>query len=239
MQPRWADHELMKIQIEALFCCNAYGRMLHSNEPGPEGSPPPAPRFFLGRTAHGNFWRFRYDLPDALVGRLDELCHSEPVCTDFTQKPVYYDAIRDRLQTHRPVGDEYRGPAFWIPKDRPPSANTVLISAENMGLVQQPFGFSHPIPAERLPVVAVVEDGMAVAVCFSSRTTSRASEAGVETLGRFRGRGYATAAVSAWAAEVRKAGRIPLYSTSWDNLASQAIARKLDMVCYGEDFSLE
>jgi hypothetical protein len=34
-------------------------------------------------------------------------------------------------------------------------------------------------------------------------------------------------------------GCIPLYSTSWDNLASQAIARKLQMVLYGEDWSIQ
>jgi hypothetical protein len=228
------DHDLMEIQIEALFCCDAQGRMLHSNEP----DAPPAPRFFLGRTAHGNFWRFRYDLPDTLVRQLNELCHAEPICTDFTQKPINYEVIREALRAHSPLSDEYRGPAFWIPVDRPFSANTVTISDENASLVQQAFGFSTPIPAAQLPVVAVVEDGMAVAVCFSSRTTPRASEAGVETLEEFRGRGYATAVVSAWAAAVRQAGRLPLYSTTWDNHASQAVARKLGMVCYGEDFSI-
>jgi hypothetical protein len=234
MQPQWTDYDLMEIHIAALFRCDAQGRMLVNNEPDPL----PAPRFFLGRTAHSNFWRFRYDLPDGLVDQLDELCQSEPVCTDFTQKPVHYGAIRDRLQTHGPLGEEYRGPAYWIPKDRPPMANTVMISARNIGLVQQSFGFSDPIPAPRLPIIAVVENGRAVAVCFSSRTTPQASEAGVETLEEFRGKGYATAAVSAWAAAVRQAGRLPLYSTTWDNHASQAVARKLGMVCYGEDFSI-
>jgi hypothetical protein len=228
------DYDLMEIQIEALFCCDAQGRMLVNNEP----DPPPAPRFFLGRTSHGNFWRFRYDLPDALVHQLNELCHTEPISTDFIQKPTNYEAIREALYAHSPLSDEYRGPAFWIPEDRPSSANTVTISDENVSLVQQAFGFSMPIPAAQHPVVAVVGDGMAVAVCFSSRTTPSASEAGVETLDGFRGRGYATAAVSAWAAAVRQAGRLPLYSTTWDNHASRAVARKLGMVCYGEDFSI-
>lgn len=79
----------------------------------------------------------------------------------------------------------------------------------------------------REPRVAVVEEGAAVCLCFSSRLTERAAEAGVETLEAYRGRGYAVAAVAGWAHVVRSPGRIPLYSTAWDNRASHAVARKL------------
>jgi predicted GNAT family acetyltransferase len=60
----------------------------------------------------------------------------------------------------------------------------------------------------------------------------------VETLAAWRQRGYGAATVAAWAAAVRRQGRLPLYSTSWDNLASQGLARNLGFVPYGEDFSL-
>jgi predicted GNAT family acetyltransferase len=58
------------------------------------------------------------------------------------------------------------------------------------------------------------------------------------TLEEFRGRGYAPAVVAAWAHAVREAGRIPLYSTTWDNLASRAVARKLGLIVYGSNLSL-
>ena len=61
--------------------------------------------------------------------------------------------------------------------------------------------------------MAVVVGGVAVSVCFSARSTSDASEAGVETLPEHRGRRYAGAVTVAWAARVRLQGRIPLYST--------------------------
>jgi RimJ/RimL family protein N-acetyltransferase len=83
-----------------------------------------------------------------------------------------------------------------------------------------------------------VAEGRAVSVCFSSRLTPRAAEAGVETAEPFRGRGYATRAVAAWAHAVRETGRIPLYSTSWNNLASQGVARSLGLRIYGADLSL-
>jgi predicted GNAT family acetyltransferase len=91
----------------------------------------------------------------------------------------------------------------------------------------------------RLPCLATVVDGRLASLCLSARNTPIAAEAGVETLDEFRGRGYAPAVVAAWARAVREEGRIPLYSTSWDNLASRSVARKLGLVLYGADFSID
>jgi hypothetical protein len=60
----------------------------------------------------------------------------------------------------------------------------------------------------------------------------------VETLPGFRGQGYATDVVAGWASLVKSMGAIPLYSTSWENSSSQALARKLELVPYGEDFQI-
>jgi len=64
-----------------------------------------------------------------------------------------------------------------------------------------------------------------VSVCCSVRITPTAHEAGVETHREFRGHGYAAHVVSAWASTVRDIGPIPLYSTSWQNTASQRLPR--------------
>ena len=75
----------------------------------------------------------------------------------------------------------------------------------------------------------------------TARLTDRAAEAGVETLEPYRGHGYAAvvaAGCAGWAHAIRATGRIPLYSTSWDNLASQGVARRLRLVQYGTDLSL-
>jgi len=60
----------------------------------------------------------------------------------------------------------------------------------------------------------------------------------VETVLAYRGRGYANTVVAAWARDILATGRMPLYSTSWQNLASQAVARKLGLIQYGTDVSL-
>jgi predicted GNAT family acetyltransferase len=84
----------------------------------------------------------------------------------------------------------------------------------------------------------MVKDGQAVSVCFSARLTAEAAEAGLHTAPSARGRGYATAVTAGWALAIRKRGAIPLYSTAWDNLASQAVARRLGLTLYGADWHL-
>jgi len=81
-------------------------------------------------------------------------------------------------------------------------------------------------------------DGNAVSICFSSRIAKASHEAGVETLPNFRGKGYAAEVVAAWAAAIYQMNRIPTYSTAWDNIASQSVARKLKCELYGIDLSI-
>jgi len=82
------------------------------------------------------------------------------------------------------------------------------------------------------------EQGGVVALCHSARSTPGAAEAGVETASAYRGRGFAGAVVSRWAVAVRAEGRVPIYSTQWTNHASRAVARKLGLMPFGEDYSI-
>ena len=95
---------------------------------------------------------------------------------------------------------------------------------------------------EELPVaqrcVGIFVEDICVSLCRSVRVGKGAQEAGVETLGAFRGRGYAALAVAGWAALVRKQGSIPLYSHSRKNTASWQVAQKAHLIYYAEDYIL-
>lgn len=227
--------DLLALQAEVLYTHDAAGRLLRVNEQDGDL----APRFFLGLTLAGNLWRCRHDLPPDLVRDLEHLAAEEPVAADLRDRPRNYDRIRALLGSHAPVTDAWHGPAYHFPDTSlAPPAGVVRVTAANGELLRPAFADLIPELDWRQPCLAVVEGGAAVSVCFSSRNHPRAAEAGVETIEAARGRGHAARAVTGWAAAVRAEGRIPLYSTSWDNVASQGVARRLGLVLYGADLSL-
>lgn len=216
--------ELLALQCEALFRSDADGRLRSVNEPGDQL----APRFFLGSTPDGVIFRFRFDLPAALVRELTALC----------EQPVQHDAIRAALAAHAPIAWEHRGPAFWAASALPPAPNTLLISDVNAEVLRRWFPRLLNELDARQPIAAWVVEGDAVAVCCCARRTQRVAEAGLETAEPFRRRGYAGAVVQRWAAEVQAQGRLALYSAAWENVASRSLAAKLGLVRYGEDWSI-
>jgi hypothetical protein len=228
------DFELMRLQTDALFLHDANGRLLHINEPEPND---PAPRFFLGRTSAGNLWRTRCDLPLDLAAEIERLAADEPVARDLHEAPQHEAAYIQLLEQYAPVMRIEGGPAYSLP-ELASAGEAVTITAENISLLETHFAWLAATLADYAPVSAAVVSGIAVAICFCSRITAQVCEAGVYTETTSRGHGYATAAVRGWAAGVRAGGKLPLYSTSWSNFASQAIAKKLDAVQYGVDFSV-
>lgn len=227
-----SDLQLMELHVAISFRHDARGRLLAINEPEPDH---PAPRLYLGRTRSGNIWRFRADLPDSLVAKLDTLLRTEPVAADLRQPPTVLPALIDALHSAQ---DLTQGPAWHFPEHLPPPDAVVPITGANVGVCQRYFPWTAAHLSDLQPCHAVLINGEAVALCFSSRSAAEACAAGVFTAEEFRGRGYAPAVVASWARAVRKSGRIPFYSTSWDNLASQAVARKLELVLYGADLSI-
>jgi RimJ/RimL family protein N-acetyltransferase len=228
------DLALMTLQAEALYVYDERGRMLHTREPDPR----PAPRFFMGRTRQGNLWRCRHDVPDSLAARLDALAAAEPPAADLRQEPAQLAPIRDLLAEERPIERIWIGPAYCFPDPLPAPAGGVLLTPADLSRLPSEFAWLREEWEASAPVALSLVDGHVVAVCFCSRITPRAAEAGVETLPAHRGQGHASRAVAAWAAAVRASGRLPLYSTSWENLASQGVARRLGLRMYGVDCSL-
>lgn len=230
----FSDLALAQMQADALFVHDEHGRLLRLNEADPEG---PAPRFFLSRTAGGNLWRTRFDLPADLAAALERMAADEPIIGDLRAPPRHAADYTALIEQHAPLSGTDEGPAYSLPELDPPTG-TVTITPANVTLLEAHFPYTRRWHAELAPVVVWVADGVAVAVCRSARITAQVAEAGVDTVEAYRGHGYATETVRGWAAGICAMGRLPLYSTSWTNVASQAVARKLGAVQYAVEFSL-
>ena len=235
------ETNLLELHIETLFICDAQGDLRFVREPGYEESElDAAPRFFMGRSDTGNIWRFRYDLPEALRLELTALCQLEPRSASLHEEPLQAAQLRSALERHAAVTEEDRGPAYWIPESALDTRDAVLVTDENAHILEQNFGWkltsSNSFRTGTL--TASVLDESAVSICYCARLTDDAAEAGVDTVASARGRGHASRAVVLWASIIRAQGLTPLYSTSWDNTASQGVARKLGAVRYAETWSV-
>ena len=140
------------------------------------------------------------------------------------------------LETHAPVRVVESGPAYRFTEYPEPSRPLVAVTRANAELLRGGFEEFVDELKDWQPFLALSEGGRAVSVCRSVRITEEAHEAGVETLPNFRGKGYAADVTAGWARLVRAAGAAPLYSTSRENAASQAVAKKLRLSAYGADF---
>ena len=224
----------MRLHVEALFTRDAAGRLLAVNEPG--GGL--APRFFLGRTSDGNECWVRHDVDGILARDLNTLCESAPGGLETDANPHSTALFSRRLGADGVITNIWEGPAYCFPLDLPGSDDAVRITAENASVLEPYLEDWVPDVQTGVPLTAFLEGGKAVSICCSVRITSQAHECGVETHPDFRGRGYALKVVAAWARAVLEEGPVPLYSTSWENHASRAVARKLGLVQYGADLHI-
>ena len=217
-----------ELQLQTMFVLNREGRIVSTREPGPSR----VPVFSLVRSTATCAWAVRSDVPQEIARELDSLAREEPLPLDLRDAPVhanrYVSLVGGRIES---------GPAFTFPEILAKPNHTVLV--ENLGLLERNFqGWTADEIAGRSPVLAVVKDGHAVSICCCARRSDVAAEAGLETAATFRGRGFAPRVTGAWAMAIRASGRIPLYSTSWTNDASLAVARKLRLLAYASDWSL-
>jgi len=226
--------ELMRFHVQALFTFDEAGRLVAVNVRG--GAV--APRFFLGCTAEGNVWWFRHDLGPALIDDLTTLCEQRSATLDRAAEPAHAVPFITRLSRDDPIRGTWMGPAFRFPSDLPGHPTAIRVTSENASVLSPYLEDWRDDVSGSAPMAVVLEAGKAVSVCCSVRITTHAHEAGVETHPDFRGRGHAARAVSGWARAVREMNRIPLYSTSWTNEPSRALARKIGLIQYGADLHI-
>lgn len=222
--------ELMQLHVGALYIYDENGRITAINQW--DGGA--VPRFFLGRTALSNVWRFRADVPDDLVDALTALCLEET--GDVLHEPKHKEKYIELLAARESVTQVWQGPVYWCSRPVKPITQLVAITETNKHLLEGELKDWLPDVPYRQPFMVAVKDYKAVSVCASVRITDEAHHAGVETAPAFRQQGHAANAVAGWANVLLEKKIIPLYSTSWENIASQNVAKKVGFEFFGTDF---
>ena len=176
--------------------------------------------------------------PKAIHKEIETLVEREPLPYSLEDPPREQFTIIHALRRHNAVIDVHRGPAYAFLGPIPVVSGILPLGPAQAAYLHPALATLAPELASRQPCFAAVEDGVAVSVCYSARTGAQAAEAGVETVEAYRGRGHATRVAAAWAAAVRAQGLLPLYSTSWENAASRAVARHLGIEPYAENWHI-
>ncbi|WP_258208638.1 GNAT family N-acetyltransferase [Paenibacillus radicibacter] len=220
------DHELIQIQASTLYVMNKDNRIVRINEQT-ELQPP---ALFIGKTKNSSVIHFRDDIPQYLLDEIQTLPTDPLPIIDYCKI----------VEKHQKVKTIWAGPAYYFSTKETLEHldETILIDDSNKALLRPYFNHLTSELSLREPVVAYVVNGEAVSVCCSARRSKQAAEASLMTAEPFRGKGYAAKVVSSWVQLILKSGLIPLYSTSWDNIASQQVAKKLGFVQYGVDFNI-
>ena len=217
-----------RLHMQTLFRLDDDRRIVGTREPGGVRGPV----FWFARGPDSHAWAVRYDTPGRVARELAQLVADEPPAADFGAPPVHAGRYRSLME-----GDVPAGPAFHFPDVLPDPTGVVFL--DDVGRLTRHFpDWTADEVDGRTPIAAVEDDHSAISACCCARKSTHAAEAGLETAPGFRGRGLAARVSTAWALAVRSSGRIPLYSTSWDNTASLAVARKLGLRIYASAWSV-
>ena len=211
-----------------MYRFNEAGRIVSTLEPNPAIGP----LFTLIRGRSERVWAVGATVASDLADELDALAIQEQPSADWREPPRFANRYHALLG-----GDLVSGPALEFPNrvDAPEGVSLI----EDVRMLRRYFeGWTFEEVPGRKPIAAVLVDGHAVSLCGCARRTDEAAEAGLETAEPFRGQGLAERVTASWAIAVRASGRMPLYSTSWENSASLAVARKLGLTTYAASWSL-
>ena len=232
------DAHWLERHAHVLFDTDERGRMTGLNELDPEGE---APLVFLARGRASSLVLFRADAPADIVTACATAAARIESWDGRATDDRTLEPLRRLVRRWRGAAVESHGPAFRFGDVRTDSVpdQSVVIDEVNAHLLERHFPYTRSVLSQRAPVIGVVREGAVVSACYSARRRRDAAEAGVDTIEPYRGRGFAVATVSAWAAAARRAGVTPLYSTSWDNAASLRVAAKLRLEAYADTLSIE
>jgi hypothetical protein len=229
-----------ELHLVTSYVLNADGRIVSTREPG--GTRGPLLTVIRGLSSCA--WAVREDVPPDLCRELDLIARDEPPAVDLHDPPVhaqrYLSVLAGRVAavTFADKFTQSDGPAFSFPDSLPNPGEVAVVEGEDPLAHHFRGWVPGEIAAGRAPVLAVLDQGRPVSVCFCARRSEVAAEAGLETAEAYRRRGFGARVTAAWALAIRASGLIPLYSTAWTNHGSRGVARRLNLEAFASSWSL-
>jgi GNAT superfamily N-acetyltransferase len=195
-----------------------------------------APHVHIIRTADTVLCRVHVMMPDPVAAQLRALASApRGRASKWAEE---YAAHLSLVATVTTVTAVRAGPLYGFPDELPDVADCVAVDAANLMLLKGCLDEWIEYAERGLLMVVALAEGRAVSICTSVRASASAHCAGVETSPVYRGRGLAPRVVAAWAKLVRAGGAEPFYATTFDNIASQNVARRLRLNLIGSEFSI-
>jgi GNAT superfamily N-acetyltransferase len=214
---------LLQVELDALWVTDDDGALLHCRTAARE----PSPLLVVGAGAAGLAWATSVDVPAAAHDSIATLLEGEPAPEGAGWAPARAAGLLAVVGQIADLAPPHGGPSFVVPG---PLAGPAAVDLRTSTTTAVSWLRGRMPERDRhltAPWVAAVVDGQVAAVCETARSTPAAVEAGVWTYPAHRRRGLGAAVTAAWSALVTE--RTALYSTSWDNLASQGVARRLGL----------
>ena len=210
--------QLIHLQL-AVECIGFDQQGLLIRIPGPD--PDDIARVYVFRHEGGYSLYFGQDLPPAFRERIQ----AKGPHTAFSNP----DVVKAILDEHSPCKEGFTGQTYQFPDTLDPGQfpDAIRLTEEHRSLIEQ----YHPgMKTDHRAVFAVLRDGSIVSTCVSARESEQAAEAYVYTVAEHRRRGFGRQVAAAWAGHIRECGKIPLYSHTWENVASRGVAQSLNLL---------
>lgn len=188
------------------------------------------PHLVFARTNDGPLVAHGIDVPESLVGPLEELLTRAPNSELSEAQELIERALGPTTVTD--------GPTYVVPTATSYPATAEIITSEQAS--DAPLRASRPdnwpteewrmLLAGRLgPWAMAVRGSRVIAIAHTPASSAHGAEAGAWTDPEFRGEGHAAAVTAAWAGVSVWGDRTLFYSTTSDNHSSQRVAQRLGL----------
>lgn len=223
--------EFFEIHVDTLFITNVRGDLVLINEPW-EKHKQRAPLIYVSWNESGYAYRFRDDVSADKRQKIEQ--HLEDVQSFDGAKQL---PCADQIETLLSTQCSESGPTYLAPNTVQPHGEAILVEHDNVEVLRTHFESMIDHIEDFQPCCVVLDGSDAVSICDTVRRSARAVEAGLHTIETHQRKGYAVAVTSAWVKAVKVEGLIPIYSTSWENIASQGVAKKVGLAPFAVEYS--